>query len=85
MRLQAVWGEGETWLGLALMACSQNGQALEQFQKALDGNPNFVGAMINAGLACEMMGAADDAAAFYRRTLEIDPDNIEARERLEKL
>jgi hypothetical protein len=32
-----------------------------------------------------MMGIPEEAAAFYRHALEIDPDNIETRERLEKL
>ena len=39
-------------------------------------------AMINAGVACEMMGLLEDAAGFYTKAAELDPDNIEAKERL---
>jgi Flp pilus assembly protein TadD len=64
------------------MGCGENEKAFEQFRCALEINPNYVGAVINAGVVCEMMGLKDDAHAFYRQALEIDPDNPEARDRL---
>lgn len=73
------------WYGLALMACAEPQRAYDQFQKALDVNPNYTAAIINAGIACEMMKIPDEASLFYKRALEIDPDNLEARERLDRL
>ena len=57
-------------------------QAFEQFQESLEINPNYVGAMINAGIVCQLIGIPEDAAAFYKRALETEPDNLEAKERL---
>lgn len=73
------------WLGLAHMACGKHERAFEQFQMALDANPNYTAAIINAGVACQMMELASEAAAFYQRALAIDPGNLEARERLDSL
>jgi len=85
LSVQSNYADIRNWYGLALMACAENANALEQFQKALEVNPNFVGAVINSGVACEMMGLREDARAFYRRALELDTDNIEAKERLGRL
>lgn len=73
------------WLGLAHMACGEHERAFEQFQRALENNPNYTVAIINAGVACEMMELTSEATAFYQRALAVDPGNLEARERLNSL
>jgi len=85
LSLQSSYPDIRNWLGLALLATKENERAFEQFQVALEINPNFAAAAINAGVACEMMGIPGDAADFYARALETDPENPEARERLARL
>jgi len=80
--IQSNYADIRNWLGLALMGCGEHAEALEQFQAALDINPNYTAAMVNAGTACEAMSLKDDARAFYTRALETDPDSVEAREKL---
>ena len=85
LSIQSSYPDIRNWLGLALMATKENERAFEQFQLALETNPNYTAAIINAGVVCEMMGLTKDAADFYTRALKTDPDNLEARERLSKL
>lgn len=85
LSLQNNYPDIRNWFGLSLMACKENERAFEQFQKALEINPEYIGALINAGIACDLMDLKADSAKFYKHALEIDPENIEARERLSKI
>jgi len=60
-------------LGNALLQKGQVDEALGQFRKALEINPNYVDARSNFGAALFEKGRVDDAVAQYNRTLEIDP------------
>lgn len=82
LSLNSTYPDIRNWYGLALMGCGQTEKALQEFETALETNANYMGAIINAGVACDMMGRRDDAKAYYRRALEIDSENVEARGRL---
>ncbi len=85
MSIQNNYPDIRNWLGLALMACKNPERALEEFRKAIEINPRFLQAMINAGIACKMIGLVNDAKAYYKSVLELDPLNLEAKERLEEM
>jgi tetratricopeptide (TPR) repeat protein len=82
LQLQDSYPDIHNWLGLSLLACKQADEALEHFEKAISLNHNFVSAIINAGVACDITGRSDAARSYYTRAIVIDPDNPEARERL---
>jgi Tfp pilus assembly protein PilF len=62
-------------LGVAYMERGGDGnlaKAVEEFQRALKQNANFAPAVFNLSLVYERMGALPDAAALWRRYLELD-------------
>ena len=73
MSLQSNYADIRNWLGLALMACGQQSEAYEQFKMAIQINPNYVAAMINAGVACEMMGLKEDAVELLQQSRRTRP------------
>jgi tetratricopeptide (TPR) repeat protein len=72
--------EAHSNLGAALFQKGQVNEALEQFQKALEINPDYVDAHSNFSVALFQKGQVDDAVAHYRKALEINPKyvNIDA-------
>ena len=82
LQMQDSYPDIHNWLGLSLLSCKQASEALEHFEKAIHLNRNFVSAIINAGVACDMAGRPEDARNYYTKAIMIDPDNPEARERL---
>jgi len=69
-------------LGLAMLATGKAQEALQEFEFALDLNPRFIAATINAGNACAAIGDKAAACDYYRAALQLDPDNIEVTEKL---
>lgn len=57
---------------------------IEAFQKAIDMDPKFWGAMINLGATYYYMGEKKKAAPYFKKALEIYPNNPEKTE-LEKM
>ena len=74
----------ELWnnLGGIAMAERNYALALEQFNTALDLDPNLPFALTNAGQAHENLGDAVAAERLYRKALDIDGDNSDTADRL---
>src|SRR4029077_15274736 len=54
----------------------QPDEAIEQFQKALGINPNYVKAHSNLGVALFQKGELDEAIAQFQKAVEINPDSF---------
>jgi hypothetical protein len=70
-------------LGVAYMERGGDGdlaKAAKEFERALKQNANFVPAVFNLSLVYERMGALPDAAALWRRYLELDSTSAWATE-----
>ena len=57
-------------------------EAIGQFQKALEINPNYAEAHNNLGNALLQKGQVDEAMAQYQKALEINPNYAEAHNNL---
>jgi tetratricopeptide (TPR) repeat protein len=66
-------------LGVALFEKGQLDDAVAQYEKALEINPNYVAAHYNLGNALFRKGQLDEAIAQFQKALEISPKNAEAR------
>lgn len=62
-------------LALDLTRRNQAGEALVQWQKAVELNPGEEKAHFNLGLALERAGRVDEAVVEYRKTVDLDPEN----------
>ena len=69
-------------LGLALFAERRLDQAVTQYQKCLEINPNDDAAHSNLGLALREQGHVAEAIDHYRKALEINPDLVTAHHNL---
>ena len=69
-------------LGLALSSKGQAHEAVEQFQKAVDINPNFAVGHYNLGNALTQSGRLDEAIAQYQMAFKINPEYAEAHNNL---
>lgn len=66
-------------MGNALLQTDRVGEAVGEYQKALDLNPTFVDARMNLGLVLyTRMESYSEAELQYRRVIELDPLNAEA-------
>ncbi|MFW6065427.1 MAG: DUF6584 family protein [Planctomycetota bacterium] len=68
--------------GVLLRAEGRHGEALEQFEKAVDLNPAYVQAIMKLGLTRQELGMVDEAVETYRMALEIRPDYVDLHYRL---
>ena len=59
--------------------------ALEIYLKILEANPTDTETLVIMGHICVSMRKFDDAKVFYNRALEIEPWNVDAREKLDQL
>ncbi|HEX5481916.1 MAG TPA: tetratricopeptide repeat protein [Terriglobia bacterium] len=71
------------FLGIVNARQNDFGQAEEDFRKAIEESPGYVGAYLNLGHLYQaekgrISGAASKAAAIYRKILQVDPGNSEA-------
>lgn len=76
--------DGMAWflLGVALLVCNQNEEALAPFHRALVLKPNFPDAHSNLGNALQNLGRLDEAIASYQSALAIKPDFADAHNNL---
>jgi len=60
-------------------------RALNCFERAATIRPDYVGAHHQRGVAYEMVGDKQKAIACWERTLELDPENKQVRDNIERL
>ena len=60
-------------------------EALQIYVKLLDANPTDLETLLILGQICESLKKTDDAGIFYNKVLELEPWNMDARERLDVL
>ena len=65
-------------LGVALDRRGQIGEAIPEYRKVLELEPDYAEAHNNLGLALAKQGQIAEAFAHLRRALEIKPDYLEA-------
>lgn len=63
-------------MGLELRAQGRNEEALRYFEKAVQGNPNHVPALVNLGTEYKTFGKLAEAAAILEKALVIDPSTM---------
>lgn len=61
------------------------GEALKIYVKLLDANPTDLEILLILGQICVSLKKTDDARVFYNKVLELEPWNMDARERLDQL
>ncbi len=69
----AFWSRGS-----AKNAIGLNDEAISDFTRALESEPNFAGAYNSRGLAHSSSGRLDEAIADYTKTIELAPDSAVA-------
>ena len=67
------------------VAQGRNEDALRIFVDILRKHPRDAETLVSIGKVCGMMGRADDAQDFFRKALEIEPWNQQAREQLQRI
>lgn len=60
-------------------------QALNYFDKAVAIRPDYIGAHHQRGVAYELVGDTKKAVDCWEKTLELDPENKQARENIERI
>jgi tetratricopeptide (TPR) repeat protein len=60
-------------------------QAIKEFQKAIEINSKNPQGFYNLGIVYEAKNMIEKASRMYRRTLELKPDHVFAKEHLNKL
>jgi tetratricopeptide (TPR) repeat protein len=73
---------------LADYYCIEQGQferAMKIYVKILENHPQDVETLIAVGYICESLNKMEDARDFYRQILDIEPWNLDARQKLDAL
>jgi glycosyltransferase involved in cell wall biosynthesis/Flp pilus assembly protein TadD len=60
-------------------------EALQIYVKLLDANPTDLETLIILGQICTSLKKTDDARVFYNKVLELEPWNMDVREKLDQL
>ncbi|WP_222565592.1 tetratricopeptide repeat protein [Novilysobacter antarcticus] len=71
-------GEAHALLGLAHLRKQQYGQAIANFDAALERNPDSPALIFNRAMAYSAAGRSDSAITEFARVIELVPDNLEA-------
>jgi len=69
-------------LALALVAQGRFDEAIENYYKAIQINPDYPDAQYNLGIALAAKGRSDEAIENYRNAIQINPNNCEALDNL---
>ena len=69
-------------LGLVLDGAGRRGEAIAEYRRALDRNPNYPGALNNLGVALASQGRMDEASRHLERLIAIDPGDAGAHANL---
>lgn len=92
IRIYPEYADAHNNLGGALLANGDPAGSVEHFETALRIRPDFQLALTNLGharyflaIALEESGEFEQAAASYRRTLEIIPNHTQAKARLDRI
>ena len=72
-------------LGTAYLDSQMSAEAIAEFQKAIDIDPDFAAAHLSLGTTYLEMGQLDDAETAAKTALEIDADSEPARQLLEDI
>jgi GT2 family glycosyltransferase/tetratricopeptide (TPR) repeat protein/SAM-dependent methyltransferase len=72
-------------LGVVQMLQGHPEQAVTAFQESLRHGPDFPGSWVLLGSALRQCGRIPEAVQAWRRTLELEPTNAEARSQLQQL
>src|SRR4051794_9980636 len=79
--------DADAWyeLGIQALQARQFPEAEVAFRTAVKAEPRHAAALYRLGEVSDMRGLRADAAWFYMRTLEIEPDHLSARQQLARL
>ena len=69
-------------LGLVLDRTGRRSEAIVEYRRALDHNPNHLGALNNLGVALAAQGRMDEATRRFERLVAVDPGNADAHANL---
>ena len=69
-------------LGLALDEAGRPTEAIAEYRRALDRNPNHLESLNNLGAALANQGRMDEAAPHFERLIAVDPENADAHANL---
>ena len=69
-------------LGLALDEAGRPSEAIAEYRRALDRNPNHPESLNNLGAALANQGRMDEAARHFERLIAVDPENADAHANL---
>ncbi len=69
-------------LGSVLLQKGKGNEAIAQYQKALEINPDYADAHYNLGNILCQKGRVDEAIAHYQKALQINPDDAEVHNNL---
>lgn len=69
-------------LGLVLDRTGRRSDAVAEYRRALDHNPNHVGALNNLGVALATQGRMDEAARLFERLTAVSPGDADAHANL---
>lgn len=58
-------------LAMAYAAAGNHAQAVEEYAKLIESNPNYVAAYYHGGQALEKLGRLDAAREIYRRGIQV--------------
>ena len=66
-------------LGNSLASTGRKNEALYNFQRAIELQPDFAGAYVSQASELEHLGRIDEAEASFRKAISLQPDHLEAR------
>jgi superkiller protein 3 len=82
--IQARSDEAIRWnnYGAELLKQGKLAEAIVEFQKAVELDPNYVAAQRNLGYAYDRQGKVEEAVAAYRKAIELEPGDAVTRNNL---
>ena len=78
----------QAWYNMGQICLIKNrdfSRALHCFDRATAVRPNYIGAHHQRGVAYELLGDSTKAVECWQRTLELDPENEQAKESIDRV